>query len=67
MEVYLDKISVGEPIVSPAVKISRRDAEVLIYGVPYKFPFIGNVGILYESLDQLIYRKLEDGTQTESS
>lgn len=67
MEVYLDKISVGEPIVSPAVKISRRDAEVLIYGVPYKFPFIGNDGILYESLDQLIYRKLEDGTQTESS
>ena len=67
MEVYLDKISVGEPIVSPAVKISRRDAEVLIYGVPYKFPFIGNDGIFYASLDQLIYRKLEDGTQTESS
>lgn len=67
MEVYLDKISVGEPIVSPAVKIPRRDAEVLIYGVPYKFPFIGNDGIMYENLDQLIYRKLEgDDTQAES-
>lgn len=67
MEIYLDKISVGEPIVSPAVEIPRRDAEVLIYGTSYKFPFIGNDGILYESLDQLIYRKLEDDTQTESS
>lgn len=64
MEVYLDKISVGEPVVSPAVEISRRDAEVLIYGTPYKFPFMGNDGIMYEDLDQLIYRKLDD-TQTE--
>lgn len=68
MEVYLDKISVGEPVVSPAVEIPRRDAEVLIYGTPYKFPFIGNDGILYESLDQLIYRKLEEyDTQAKSS
>lgn len=66
MEIYLDKISVGEPIVSPAVKISRRDAEVLIYGEPYKFPFMGNDGIMYKDLDQLIYRKLEDDTQAES-
>lgn len=65
MEVYLDKTSVGEPIVSPVVKIPRRDAEVLIYGTPYKFPFIGNDGIMYKDLDQLIYRKLEDDTQVE--
>ena len=66
MEVYLDKISVGEPIVSPAVRVPRRDAEVLIYGKPYKFPFMGNDGIMYKDLDLLIYRKLEDDTQAES-
>lgn len=56
MKAYQNAVDIGYPIVSSICEYNpTKKPDAIIYGVEFRFPFLGCDGVVYSSLEQLCY------------
>lgn len=72
MKVYQNAVDIGYPVMSSICDYNpTKEPDAIIYGVEFRFPFLGSDGIVYSSLEQLCYNieceVIEEGREQSKS